>query len=97
MDRVNLNRPVLTNMLLIPVPRKVHKEMTLSYDSKISCDGTLSVMNRAGDIVEEFYIAISEGYNRFELHIKDLEKGDYLVTVRDEYGNKISKRLVVYK
>lgn len=97
MDRVNLNRPVLTNMLLIPVPRKVHKEMTLSYDSMISCEGTLEVMNREGDIVEGFEVSISEGYNRFELHIKDLEKGDYLVIVRDQYGNKISKRLVVYK
>ncbi|GAB5424104.1 MAG: hypothetical protein Crog4KO_12510 [Crocinitomicaceae bacterium] len=97
MDRVNLNRPVLTNMLLIPVPRKVNKEMTLSYDSMISCEGILTVMNREGDIIEEFDVAISEGYNRFELHIKDFEKGDYLVIVRDEYGNKISKRLVVHK
>ena len=58
---------------------------------------TLSVMNREGEIVEEFEVMISEGYNRFELHIKDLEKGDYLVIVRDQYENKVSKRLVVYK
>lgn len=97
LDQVNLNRPVLTNMLLIPVPRKVNKEMTLSYDSMISSEGTLTVMNRQGEIVEEFDVSISEGYNRFELHIKNLEKGDYRVLVRDEFGNKIAKRLVVYK
>lgn len=97
MDRVNINRPVLTNMLLIPVPRKVNKEMTLSYDSMISSEGTLTVMARSGEIVEEFDVSISEGYNRFELHIKNYDKGDYLVTVRDEYSNKISKRLVVRK
>lgn len=97
MDRVNINRPVLTNMLLIPVPRKVNKEMTLSYDSMISSEGTLTVMARSGEIVEEFDVSISEGYNRFELHIKDYSKGDYLATIRDEYGNKISKRLVVRK
>lgn len=97
MDRVNINRPVLTNILLIPVPRKVHKEMTISYDSMISSEGTLTIMNRDGEIVEEFEVAISEGYNRFELHIKDFPKGDYLVIVRDQYENKVSKRLVVYK
>ncbi len=97
MDRVNINRPVLTNMLLIPVQRKVSKEMTLSYDSMISSEGSLTVMARSGEIVEEFDVSISEGYNRFELHIKNYEKGDYLVTIRDEYGNKISKRLVIRK
>jgi ribulose bisphosphate carboxylase small subunit len=95
MDRVNINRPVLTNMLLIPVPRKVNKEMTLSYDSMIASDGTLTVMSRSGEIVEQFDVLISEGYNRFKLHIKDYEKGEYLATIRDEYGNKISKRLVI--
>ncbi len=97
MDRVNINRQVLTNMLLIPVPRKVNKEMTLSYDSMISSEETLTVMSRTGEIVEEFDVSISEGYNRFELHIKNYEKGDYLATIRDEFGNKISKRLVVRK
>lgn len=97
MDRVNINRPVLTNMLLIPVPRKVNKEMALSYDSMISSEGTMTVMARSGEIIEEFDVSISEGYNRFELHIKDYDKGDYLVTIKDEYGNKISKRLVVRK
>lgn len=95
MDRVNINRPVLTNMLLIPVERKINKEMTLSYDSMISSEGTLTVISRSGEIVEEFEVSISEGYNRFELHIKDYEKGDYLATIRDQYGNKISKRLVI--
>ncbi|XOV67293.1 MAG: hypothetical protein ACFHU9_16885 [Fluviicola sp.] len=95
MDRVNINRPVLTNMLLIPVPRKVNKEMTLSYDSMIASDGTLTVMSRSGEIVEQFDVLISEGYNRFKLHIKEYEKGEYLATIRDEYGNKISKRLVI--
>ncbi|MCR9173682.1 MAG: hypothetical protein NXI10_14365 [bacterium] len=95
MDRVNINRPVLTNMLLIPVPRKVNKEMTLSYDSMIASEGMLTVMSKSGEIVEEFEVLISEGYNRFKLYIKNYEKGEYLVTIRDQYENKVSKRLVV--
>jgi hypothetical protein len=97
LDRVNISRPVLTNMLLLPVPRKVKKEMTISYDSMISSEGTLTVLNQEGGIIEEFEVSISEGYNRFELHLKNIAEGDYLVIVRDQYENKISKRLVVYK
>lgn len=97
LDRVNINRPVLTNMLLIPVPKKVHKEITISYDSMITSEGVISVMNKQGEIVEEFEVHILEGYNRFKLVIKGMEKGDYLVFIKDQYGNKIAKRLVVYK
>jgi len=97
LDRVNINRPVLTNMLLLPVPKKVHKEIVISYDSMISSEGVIVVINKDGEIIQEFEAHISEGYNRFKLIIKGMEKGDYLVVIKDQYENKISKRLVVYK
>jgi hypothetical protein len=97
LDRVNINRPVLKNMLMIPVPRRVNKEVTISYDSMICSDGTLSVMREDGSIIQENQVGISEGYNRFQLNIKNFEPGNYLVFVKDEFGNKVSKRLVVHK
>lgn len=96
LDRVNINRQVLTNMLLIPAPRRINKEMILSYDSMIASEGVLTVMSKSGEIIEEFDVLISAGYNRFKLYIKDYEKGDYLITIRNEYDNKLSKRLVVH-
>ena len=97
LDRVNITRPVLTNILLIPVPRKVHKEVTISYDSMICSEGTLTVINVKGELVQEHPVSISEGYNRFQLYIKSLPKCDYRVFIKDQFGNKIAKRLVVHK
>ncbi len=97
LDRINLNRPVLTNILLIPTPRKVNKETTVSYDSMIDARGNIRVYSQSGEIVLEKPIHISEGYNRFIIAIKDFDAGDYQIVVQDEFGNKISKRLVVYK
>lgn len=97
LDSAYIGRKALKNMQLIPVEGKAHKEVNITYDSMITGDGFLSVVNREGKVIEEADIAIAMGYNRFKLRIKDYGKGDYLVTVRDDKENKISKRLVVYK
>jgi len=97
LDSAIIRRKALKNMQLIPVEGKAHKEVNITYDSMVSNEGYLTVMSRSGEIVEEIDISIASGYNRFKLRIKDYEKGDYLVTVRDQNDNKISKRLVVYK
>lgn len=92
-----IRRKALKNMQLVPVSGKTHKEIYVTYDSMISAEGIMTVMSRDGTIVEDLDISIAEGYNRFKLTIKNYEKGDYLVTIRDTNENKISKRLVVYK
>ncbi len=97
LDSAFITRKALKNMQLIPVEGKAHKEINITYDSMISSEGFLTVMSREGEIIEEIEIAIASGYNRFKLRIKEYEKGDYLVTVRDQNENKISKRLVIYK
>ncbi|MGB0914949.1 MAG: hypothetical protein ACPGVI_02705 [Crocinitomicaceae bacterium] len=96
LDVVNINHPVLTNMLLVPVQGKVNKLMTLSYDSKISGYVNVSVMNESGDLAFETQQVVTEGYNRLELNIKLFDEGTYLVLIRDEFDNKISKRLTIY-
>lgn len=97
LDRVNINRPVLTNILLIPTPRKVNKETTVSYDSMISSRGTIRIVSETGELVYEKSIYVAEGYNRYVIALKDFDSGNYQIVIRDEFDNKISKRLVVYK
>ena len=96
LDVVNINHPVLTNMLLVPIQGKVNKLMALSYDSKISGFVNISVVNEEGDVAFETQQEVVEGYNRLELNIKLYEGGNYVVKIRDAFDNKISKRLTIY-
>lgn len=96
MDRVNINQPILTNLLLIPVVHKVNKEITVSFDSMISSERQMLVYNQAGEIVIQKVLNKSEGYNRVNLNIKSLPAGNYSVVIEDEFGNKTSKLLVMH-
>ncbi|MCH2229393.1 MAG: hypothetical protein MK105_03530 [Crocinitomicaceae bacterium] len=96
LDVVNVNHPVLTNMLLVPVQGKVNKLMSLSYDSKISGYVNVSVIDEEGVLAFETQQEVVEGYNRLELNIKLFDEGIYTVRIRDAFDNKISKRLTVY-
>lgn len=92
-----IKRKVLKNIQLIPVTGKAHKEIFITYDSMLSSEGTVTIMKRDGTIVDELEVSIAQGYNRMKLTIKNYDKGDYLIIIRDFDENKISKRLVVYK
>lgn len=96
MDRTNINQPILTNMLLIPVAHKVNKELTVSYDSMISSERKMYIYNQFGEIIIEKLLNKSEGYNRVTLNIKPLPEGKYLIVIEDEFGNKMSKSLVMH-
>ncbi len=97
LDKVEINQPILTNMLLLPVKGKANKLMSLSYDSLICSDGKITVQNKEGDILLEKTVHLSEGYNRMALNIKGFEGGRYLVLIKDEFDNKISKALTIYR
>lgn len=96
LDRVNINRPVLSNMLMVPVPKKVNKEITVSYDSMISSRGVLKVLNEEGEMVVEQKIEFSEGYNRVNMPIKSYEKGHYSIVIEDQFGNKLIRSLTIH-
>lgn len=97
LDRININRPVLSNILLIPSPKKVNKETVISYDSMIASRGSITIYSQEGDILLDKMIDISEGYNRYTINIKDFDAGNYSVVIVDEYDNKIAKRLTVHQ
>ncbi|MFT6245978.1 MAG: cell division inhibitor SulA [Salibacteraceae bacterium] len=96
MDRVNIHQPVLTNMLLIPVDRKLEKQINVSYDSMISSKSTMRIYSQLGGLVFEKELIQSDGYNRTLLNIKGFEKGNYRIVIEDDFGNKISKSLVIH-
>ena len=96
LDRININRPVLSNILLIPSPKKINKETVISYDSMIASRGSITIYSQDSAILLDKMIDISEGYNRYTINIKDFAAGNYSVVILDEYDNKIAKRLVVH-
>jgi len=96
MDRVNIHQPVLTNMLLIPVAHKLEKQVNVSYDSMISSKCSMRIYSQSGDLVFEKFLTQSDGYNRTLLNIKAFEKGNYQIVIEDDFGNKISKLLVIH-
>jgi len=96
LDIVEINQPILQNMLLIPIKGKANKQMILSYDSMLSSRGKITIMNEQGDLVLLKTVQLIDGYNRYMLSIKNLKPGVYHVLIRDEFNNTISKSLTIY-
>jgi hypothetical protein len=94
LDMVNISHPVLTNLMLVPI--EANKLMSISYDSKISSTARITVMNSEGEIAFEENQMVTEGYNRLELNIKSFKEGVYFVLIKDDFENKLSKRLTIY-
>jgi len=97
LDKININQPVLGNMILIPIQGKVLEEIRLSYDSLILSKGEVTVSNEAGEIQFKTSIHSEKGYNHFLLNIKDYPAGRYLIVIKDEFGNKTSRALTVHE
>lgn len=97
LDMIEINQPILSNMLVLPPSKKATTELVVSYDSMIDSKGVLYVKNESGDIVYQRSMPFDEGYNRAELKLNKLEKGSYIVVLRDEYGNKVSRTFNTYK
>ena len=97
LDIVEINQPILQNMLLIPIKGKVNKQMLLSYDSMIASRGKITIINEEGEVVLIKTVQQINGYNREMLSIRNLKSGTYHVLIRDEYNNTLSRNLTVYR
>jgi hypothetical protein len=97
LDIIEINQPILSNMLVLPPAKKATSSLVVSYDSMIDSKGVLFVKNEQGEIVYQKSMPFDEGYNRAELKMNKLEKGSYVVVLRDEYGNKVSRTFNTYK
>ena len=96
LDVIEINQPILSNMLVLPPLKNTKKDVVISYDSMIDSRGVLFVKNSNGEIVYQRSFGFDEGYNRIELNIKRFEKGSYVVVLRDEFGNKITRSFNTY-
>ena len=91
LDVVSLDQPILSNLLLLPDPKKTKSLLVLSYDSLISSKGTLYIRSENGDVVDERYLFFDEGYNRLVLNYKKYDSGIYQIILRDEFDNRVVK------
>lgn len=96
LDSISINQPVLTNLKLIPDPKKPKRSISITYESLINSEGVMTVRNRNGEEVERIKLQLSNGYNRLVLPLKGLEAGDYLIVIKNEFDDGITRRLVVY-
>lgn len=96
LDLIEVNQPILSNMLVLPPIKNTKKNIIISYDSMIDSRGVLYVKSDEGEIVYQRSFGFDEGYNRIELNIKRFEKGSYVVVLRDEFGNKITRSFNTY-
>jgi hypothetical protein len=62
----------------------------------ICSDGILKIFNKSGELIQKRKLDLSEGYNRCQIEIKNLDRGEYRVTIQDEFSNALTKRLVVH-
>ena len=96
LDAVNINHPILYNMKLIPNPKNVKKATTISCESLICSDGVMVIYNSSGELIQKRKLNLSKGYNRCQVEVKQLDPGEYRVSIQDEFDNKLTKRLVVH-
>lgn len=96
LDAININHPILYNMKLIPNPKNVRKATTISCESLICSDGVMEIYSRSGELIQKRKLNLSKGYNRCQIEVKQLDPGEYRVMIKDEFDNKLTKRLVVH-
>lgn len=96
LDLIEVNQPILSNMLVLPPHKDTKNLLVISYDSVIQSKGLMFVKNEAGETVYHRSIYFDEGYNRVLLNIKRFEKGHYAIIIRDEFGDKVTRSFNTY-
>ena len=96
LDVINVSQPILNQFLLIPLQGEVEKKIRLTYDSRISAHGEISVVNEVGKLIFNTKVHHENGYNSYVLDIKNYPEGNYVIAITDQYSNKTSRMLKVY-
>lgn len=91
LDVITLDQPILSNLILLPDPKKTKDILVISYDSLISSKGLLYVKSADGEIVDERYLFFDEGYNRLMINYKKYDSGIYQIVLKDEFDNRLVK------
>lgn len=96
LDSVIIYQPSLSNLKMIPDPKKPNELITVCCESMVGVDAHLMVYDSDGELILEKEMPLSSGYNRLELSLKKLVPGEYRLQVRDHNENVLTKRLVVH-
>lgn len=96
LDFVDISHPILNNLKLIPDPKKVNKLVTISWESMIESKGFISIYDEQGELIFYDNLTLTDGYNRLDLSLKSFDPGKYLIVVKNEFEDGITKKLVVY-
>jgi hypothetical protein len=96
LDSLDIFHPYFSNLKVLPVPGKVTTDYTASFDSLEDLDAKIYSIDINGDYFYEKKIKVNEGYNRIEFSVKSFPPGNYLIVVKAENEDKISKSLVVH-
>jgi hypothetical protein len=96
LDEVDINHPILIKMKLTLDPKRVNKFVTVSCEVMIESGGRLYVYNEDGELVDVNSMKLVDGYNRSVVSIKTLTLGNYNIVVRNEFSEKLTRRLVLY-
>lgn len=91
LDVITLDQPILSNLILLPDPKKTKDILVISYDSLITSKGLMYVRSSDGEIVDERYLFFDEGYNRMIINYKKYAPGIYQIVLKDEFDNKLVK------
>ena len=95
LDVVNVKQPILSSLILIPQSKTENNQLIVSYTSLLSSHGTIRVFNMDGETLFEEHMELSFGYNRVVVDTRKFEFGNYIIIVRDEFDNKLSKSLIL--
>jgi hypothetical protein len=95
LDVVDINQPILTSLILIPGSKSANKQLIISYTSLINSGGIVTVFNMDGQAVFEQRVNLKSGYNRVLVDTHKYEKGNYIVVLRDEFDNRLTKSFVL--
>jgi hypothetical protein len=96
LDSVFIYHPTLSNLNLIPGDKKAKESITVSCESLLEIDGTLSILDWEGELIYEKSMPLEIGYNRKVINLKGMKPGSYRVVVRNAQDFSKAKRLVVY-
>lgn len=91
LDVVNVEHKVLSSLKMIPNSKARKNQFHISYYSLIESRGWIRVLNTDGELVYERQMSIKDGYNRITLDARRFDVGNYIVVLRDRYGNRLTQ------
>jgi len=98
-SKVESERTVLTSGLqkFYPNPIIQGSDMTIEYNMDISGEILIFILDALGNIKFQQRENLKSGYNEFLLGINMLEKGVYMMKIKDATSNDVTVKKIIIK